>query len=190
MSEKVVTVGVSAKFECTKNNSVDDFNPDVYVVVFQPVIGGSEENEKFYASTPYGELVLGNVSKKVSDQFEIGKEYYLTLLPAEIITAGFDTSASNTASYMSRNIMQNEDGEVFYGRCDHFKDGADFASEILDQGLAEAVTDPVKIFMRPATPEELKELDVEEWFYEVNSVDRAIDAPRYYKAEAYDPGKE
>lgn len=77
---------VRAKFECTHNNAVSD--PQLpfpsYVVVFSPVTGGSEENDKFYNSTPYGDLTFGNVSKEVSEQFSIGQEYYIDVIDALI----------------------------------------------------------------------------------------------------------
>ena len=90
---------------------------------------------------------------------------------------------------MPRNILTNEDGTVFYGRYDQFKDKLDFVDELL-ANHHDPVTDPVEVFMRPATPEELSELDVEEWFYETQPGDLAKEATRYYKAEAYDPEEE
>ncbi len=47
---------------------------------FQVVIGDSEENKKFFASTPSGELKVGMHEPGV---FEVGMEYYIDITPAE-----------------------------------------------------------------------------------------------------------
>ena len=46
------------------------------------VYGGSEENDKYFAATPFGELVLGVLNAAASEQLIVGQEYYLDLTPA------------------------------------------------------------------------------------------------------------
>jgi hypothetical protein len=45
---------------------------------FNPVSGNSEENKKFFSSTPSGVVELHSVR---DDLFELGKEYYLDFTP-------------------------------------------------------------------------------------------------------------
>ena len=46
------------------------------------VVGGSEENDKYFVFTPYGELKLGTLNAGAADQLVVGQEYYLDLTPA------------------------------------------------------------------------------------------------------------
>lgn len=71
-------MAVRCKFKCI--NKVD--NPDGVEVRFEPVVTGSDENDKFFKFTPWGELKFGTINKDAADQFEIGSEYYLDLTPA------------------------------------------------------------------------------------------------------------
>jgi hypothetical protein len=48
-----------------------------------PVTGGSEENDRFFASTPTGTITLTTVNMEAAKQFENGKEYYVDFTPAE-----------------------------------------------------------------------------------------------------------
>lgn len=48
-----------------------------YSVRFHPVTGGSEENKRFYASTPGGSIEMHGLTEAVGLQFELSKEYYL-----------------------------------------------------------------------------------------------------------------
>lgn len=41
------------------------------------------ENKVFWKYTPAGELRLSTINKAASDQFELGKEYYLDFTPVE-----------------------------------------------------------------------------------------------------------
>ena len=50
-----------------------------YDYEFYPVTSGSEENKKFYASTPTGSL---KITTSRIDQFVPGKEYYLDIISA------------------------------------------------------------------------------------------------------------
>jgi hypothetical protein len=51
---------------------------EVYDAHFTAVTSGSEENKKFYASTPSGHFSVVSVR----EEFEPGKEYYLDITPA------------------------------------------------------------------------------------------------------------
>lgn len=48
-----------------------------------PVVSSEpdSENSRFFAATPSGQLMLGVVNEKTAEQFEIGKAYYLDLIP-------------------------------------------------------------------------------------------------------------
>lgn len=48
-----------------------------------PVVGGSQENEAFYAATPTGEIVMGVVSEASARAFDLEKAYYVDFTPAE-----------------------------------------------------------------------------------------------------------
>lgn len=43
----------------------------------------NSENRKFWEASPSGELRLGTINQAASDQFKIGKEYYLDITPVE-----------------------------------------------------------------------------------------------------------
>ncbi len=42
----------------------------------------SDENSKFWSATPSGQIELGMVNQAAVDQFELGKEYYVTFTEA------------------------------------------------------------------------------------------------------------
>lgn len=46
-------------------------------LIFNAVTSGSEENKRFFASTPTGQLKMDLLPPEVWRQFELGKEYYL-----------------------------------------------------------------------------------------------------------------
>ena len=52
-------------------------------VVLEPVVSGSPENEQFYKYTPSGSLVISTINQSALSQFEVGKEFYVDLTPAE-----------------------------------------------------------------------------------------------------------
>jgi hypothetical protein len=79
---------VRVKFYCTqvvkqfggKYNDEGKYEPGVvYSYEFSVVASGSEENKKFFASTPSGKM---SITAFRDDLFEIGKEYYADLSPA------------------------------------------------------------------------------------------------------------
>lgn len=70
------------KFRCDSVEKAKGFNGHefVYTAKFNAVYGDSEENKKFFAATPSGQITLALI---VSDQFQPGKEYYLDISPVE-----------------------------------------------------------------------------------------------------------
>lgn len=52
-------------------------------VRLRPVITGSPENDQFYRYTPSGSLVLSTINQDAFSQFELGKQFYVDLTPAE-----------------------------------------------------------------------------------------------------------
>lgn len=57
-------------------------NKEVHTVKLSPVTGGSDENQKFYAATPGGQIELSVVTAEVGRQFDIGAEFYVDFTPA------------------------------------------------------------------------------------------------------------
>lgn len=55
---------------------------EMHTVKLQPVAGGSEENSRFYGSTPSGSIDIGMVLESVGKQFDIGQEFYVDFTPA------------------------------------------------------------------------------------------------------------
>ena len=53
---------------------------DGFTAQFSAVTSGSEENDKFFDATPFGQLNIGTVR---GDHFEQGKDYYLDFTLAE-----------------------------------------------------------------------------------------------------------
>lgn len=72
---------VRSKFVCQSKRQYVGWgtNPFLYEYSFTPVSVGSDENKRFFAATPNGELKLSTVT---DDQFVPGREYYLDLCPA------------------------------------------------------------------------------------------------------------
>ena len=50
---------------------------------FHPVYSGSEENKRFFASTPGGMFSFYTINQEAAAQFQIGKEYYFDIFAAE-----------------------------------------------------------------------------------------------------------
>ena len=62
-----------AKFVCSKSDEGGQ-------IVLEAVVGGSEENDKFFEATPTGSISLCVLNKNVT--FEEGKEYYVDFTEA------------------------------------------------------------------------------------------------------------
>ena len=58
----------------------DERNRTVYL---HPVYSGSEENKRFFESTPGGNITLNILNESALVQFEQGKEYYVDFNPCE-----------------------------------------------------------------------------------------------------------
>lgn len=71
---------VRAKFVV---QSVKETKSGTEEVEMRPVMGGSEENEKFWEASPYGSLELGIDNEEAHGIFEPGDEFYVDFTPAE-----------------------------------------------------------------------------------------------------------
>ncbi|HXP50879.1 MAG TPA: hypothetical protein VN922_13040 [Bacteroidia bacterium] len=56
---------------------------EVQTVILYPVCGNSDENNKFFASTPAGSVQLSTINAAAGNYFEIGAEYYLDFTKAD-----------------------------------------------------------------------------------------------------------
>lgn len=78
-------MSVRAKMVCVrKTNAVDQESGKGGTVVLRPVVSGSAENESFYQYTPSGELVLSTINQAAFEQFDVPKEYYVDITPANV----------------------------------------------------------------------------------------------------------
>lgn len=55
------------------------FDINLYPVSYE----GSEENKRFYASTPGGMISLSTINQSAAEQFVVGKEYYVDFTEAQ-----------------------------------------------------------------------------------------------------------
>lgn len=73
-------------YETGKMGTPDYSKPitaEVRSMKFTPVFGdSSEENKKFFAATPSGQLTMGVVSQEAWKHFELGQAYYLDFTKA------------------------------------------------------------------------------------------------------------
>ena len=59
-------------------------NPVYHTVVLNAVYaGGSDENDRFFAATPNGEIKIAMVSAETAALFELGAAYYVDFTRAE-----------------------------------------------------------------------------------------------------------
>lgn len=68
---------VTCKFKCVRV-SLTEGGDDVE---FDVVVGGSEENDKFFRYTPWGHLNIGLINHELNS-FEPGLEYFINITPA------------------------------------------------------------------------------------------------------------
>lgn len=66
------------KFKCIEKKENEDSNSYQFHAVGKD---GCPENESFFKWTPSGQLSIGCTNKDVS--FEVGKEYYIDITPAQ-----------------------------------------------------------------------------------------------------------
>lgn len=91
---------VRAKFKCNEVRRIETnvytgkdadgrttYGPcEMRTVLFSPVYPNNDpehENNKFWRATPSGKVELGCINLEAAQQFELGKEYYLTFEAAE-----------------------------------------------------------------------------------------------------------
>jgi hypothetical protein len=76
---------VRAKFKVTSTTQRkhwDTQKGNIHEIQLEPVVGGSPENEKFYAATPHGAISLQTLNHEAGSQFVLGAEYYIDFTPA------------------------------------------------------------------------------------------------------------
>jgi len=75
-------MAVRGKFKLSESTQVD-YNPEVRKLTFNAVCNdGTEENAKFHKYTPSGEISMTVDNPSASEQFELGKSYYVDFTPA------------------------------------------------------------------------------------------------------------
>lgn len=84
---RLVKTATRLKVACNHKQLSSD-GKDVYLLSFNPVYSGSEENKKFFKSTPGGIFQFHTINAEAAAQFEIGKEYYVDIFSADPIPAG------------------------------------------------------------------------------------------------------
>lgn len=76
-------MSVRTKFKCKEvSNSSPNTDENGKTIKLEAVIDGSDENKEFFRWTPGGEISFSCVNAAASEQFEVGKEYYVDLTPA------------------------------------------------------------------------------------------------------------
>lgn len=74
-------MSVIAKFRCNNVTKTDHWEKEkgqLASISLSAVIGDGEENKKFFAATPSGDISLGTVNPAAYEEFEEGAEYYVT----------------------------------------------------------------------------------------------------------------
>ena len=72
---------IRAKFHCNYKSVNQDGTATVNM---SAVTSGSEENDKFFAATPSGQLDMHVLNPEAASQFEGGKDYYLDISLVEV----------------------------------------------------------------------------------------------------------
>jgi len=70
---------VRCKFKCTSKTEKEAG----FAITLEPVTHGSPENESFFKWTPWGKMEVGTINAEAAAQFDVGKEYYIDISPAE-----------------------------------------------------------------------------------------------------------
>ena len=83
MSSKRVERGATAESPEFKPGIYDWVPCEMQTIILRPVTGGSEENKKFWASTPSGSIELGVINQGAWKEFELDKEYYIDFTLAD-----------------------------------------------------------------------------------------------------------
>ena len=76
-------MSIIAKFRCNNITKTDHWEKEkgqLASINLSAVLGegDNEENKKFFAATPSGNISLGTVNPAAHEQFEEGAEYYVT----------------------------------------------------------------------------------------------------------------
>lgn len=75
-------MSVRAKFTVDRIEGQTISAGPVYLIHMNPVYTGSDENARFFAATPGGEIVLFTVNETAAEQFAEGKSYYVDFTEA------------------------------------------------------------------------------------------------------------
>ena len=70
---------VKAKMFC---NQKEEAHEGTFNINLTAVTSGSEENKQFFKYTPSGNVSLQTINVSAAQEFEIGKEYYVTFKQA------------------------------------------------------------------------------------------------------------
>ncbi|WP_176331008.1 hypothetical protein [Burkholderia vietnamiensis] len=77
---------VRAKFKVTQLSQREHWDKQkgqIHDIQLQPVVSGSDENERFYAATPAGQIALSTVNDDAARLFRLGAEIYIDFSQAD-----------------------------------------------------------------------------------------------------------
>jgi len=76
---------VRAKFTVSAITTRKHWEGDAFIaeIELQTVHGNSEENKKFFAASPSGQIKLGVLNPDAAKQFTPGQAFYVDFTPAE-----------------------------------------------------------------------------------------------------------
>ena len=89
---------IRCKFTCIMVSKVKGWagHDFLWTAHFQPVTGHgdgeSAENKAFWAATPAGRLEVTSI---LDDTFEVGRDYYLDIIPCEVGTVAAEPSGGD-----------------------------------------------------------------------------------------------